>query len=161
MTDFTISGQPNARVNQQRILPTAVKPASIAQINLTNSDASIVGPILLPNGGTLGITSVLTNQVNPNFRLGALPYAIAYFQDNLNALTSIIGYNGGVGSSGYNLYGPLAMPTFTPLATTTTGGGNDGNNMIFISQLTNNTGGDKIIYVITNTRVITPLGGIS
>ena len=57
------------------------------------------------------------------------------------------------------------MPTFTPIATQdadgtlTAMGGNDGNNLVFLTEIVNNTGAPHDIYVITNTRVWTPLGG--
>lgn len=160
--EFTINKQSGARVNQQRLLPTAVKPAQLAQTTLSNTTASVQGPYSLVNGSSLQITSSIANTSNPDFKIGALPYGIVFFETSAT-LGHIIGSPQGIAAStGYRLFGPIAMPQFTPVAVgSTTVGGNDGSNIIFLTELVNNTGVTKTIYYLSNSRIYTTLGGDS
>lgn len=163
MTDFTTDQNQNPRVNQQRITPTAIQPAFLSQITLSNTTAGVQGPFSLANGSSLQITSFIINNANPKFKIGTLPYGIVFLEGS-PSLSKIIGSPQGVpASTGYNLFGPIAMPQFTPIATNINGsitvGGNDGNNIVFITELVNNTGGSKNIYYLSNSRVYTTTGG--
>ena len=148
------------RINQQQVRPSAIKPASMAQTNMVNTQAEILGPFSIANNASLNLSSLITNTSNVNFRLGAVPYSIAFFQTSLST-SNVIG-SGVTGT--YIINGPLAMPQFTPHAyKDTTGatviGGNDGNDLVFITELINKSGSTQTIYAIIDSRVFTPQGG--
>lgn len=155
-----VSVQQMRRIKQQNITPKEVNPASLSQTTLQNTQAEILGPVELLNGGNISITSILTHNVNPEFRLGGVPYNIVFFEDDLNT-DNIIG--GPI--SGYTINGPFGMPQFTPEAFVNpdTGnnvlGGNDGDNLVFLTEIINDTGDTHDIYIITDTRVYTPVAG--
>jgi len=152
-----IDRRSSIRVSQQRILPTAVKPAQLAQTTLVNTQGELLGPFSIANGSSLVLQSIITNTNDPNFRLGAVPYCIVYFQTTV-ATANIIG--GAITGTGYSIKGPMAMPGFSPFATPGVLGGNDDNNLVFLTELVNSSGGGpQTIFAITNTRVYTPLGG--
>lgn len=158
--EFTGFSSHATRIAQQRIIPTAVKSAGLAQTTLGNTTAEIIGPGSLPDGVAFNIKSFLTNSSNKDFRIGAVPYNIVFFEDDLN-IGSIIGD----GVTGYTINGPFSMPQFTPYATldpvtgNITLGGNDGNNLVFFTEIINNTGFTHDIYAIVDTRVYNPIGG--
>ena len=152
-------GYPMPRISQRQIQATAVKPSALSQNTLINTTAETLGPISLANGVSLSLTSLLFNAQNPNYRLGGVPYSIVFFEDNLN-VNDIIGAS----VTGYKINGPMAMPTFTPEAYVNSSGsnvlgGNNGNNLVYLTEITNNTGVTHDIYIVTNTRVYLPLGG--
>lgn len=156
-TEYTYFTTPVQRTSQRTMLPTAIKPAALSQTTIINTQATINGPFSVANGSSLTVRSIITNNTNPDFRLGAVPYGITFFQTSLDT-TSIIGDSV---TSGYAVIGPMAMAQFSPYATSSTAGGSDGNNLVFVTMITNSTGGSKNIYYITNTRVYTPIGGSS
>lgn len=149
------------RFNQQSVNPTAIKPASVAQTTLVNTSTEFLGPISLGNNSALSIRTIVTNVANSSFRIGAVPFAICFFQGSLSTSAII----GDTVTADYVILGPMAVPEFSPHAQPTTApnggsaGGSDGNNLVFITQIINKTGGTQTIYVATNTRVLTPLGG--
>ena len=149
----------STRLSQQMVKPTAIKPAAVNQVNMVNTNSEILGPFSLADGASGTIVSIVYNIVNDKFRLGAVPYNICFFEDGLTS-ADLIGYS----ITGY-IINSMSMPTFTPIATQdadgtlTAMGGNDGNNLVFLTEIVNNTGAPHDIYVITNTRVWTPLGG--
>lgn len=153
-TNFGVKQTP--RVTQQRMYPTAVKPAHLAQLTLVNTPTQELGPFSVTNGNSLVLQSIIANGANPDFRMGGVPYCVAFFQTSLSTLNLI---GGTITGTGYQIKGPMAMPGFSPLASTGVLGGNDDNNLVYLTELVNNTGGTQTIYVITNTRVYTPLGG--
>lgn len=147
------------RIQQQNVKPLAIKPAGFAQINLANTQATINGPYNIANGGNLTFKSFIQNTKNDRFRLGGVPYNIVFLEDSLTVPDDIIGDT----VTGYNINGPFSMPQFTPHATSIDGtitlGGNDGDNLVYLTELINNTGSGHDIYVVTDTRVLTPIGG--
>lgn len=151
---FTISNH-NKRVTQRTIQPNAVRSAQLSQTTLVNTQAEVLGPFTINNGSSLSIRSIVTNNTNPNFRLGGVPYCITFFQTDLS-ITNIIGDQV---TGDYTINGPIPMAQFTPYATSSTPGGNDGNNLVFVTELINNSGGTQDIYVITNSRIYVPTGG--
>lgn len=152
---FTHYAPPQRRQQQQNIAPSAIKPPQLAQASLFNSNSQTIGPVSLANNASLSVQSVIANERNPNFRLGGVPYAIAFFQTSLT-IAHLIGANI---TGSYTINGPLAMPVFTPYAAGSTAGGSDGNNLVFITELINKSGSPQTIYVVTNTRVYMPIGG--
>lgn len=149
------------RIRQQNIMPSAIKPSNVANIAIVNTASEILGPVSLNDGSGLSVKSILTNTVNENFRIGAIPPQIVFFEGSLN-VNNIIGD----GVTGYTVNGPMAMPQFTPLAYSNPDGsielgGSDGNNLVFLTELINNTGGTETIYVIVSTRVYSPTTGFS
>lgn len=143
------------RASQRTILPNAIKPAQLSQQTMVNTEAEILGPFTVGNGSSLSIRSIIASDTNPNYRVGSVPYCITFFQTTLS-ISSIIG---DTITSGYTIIGPLPMAQFTPVATTTSAGGNDGYNLVFVTMITNSSGGSKTIYAITNTRTYVPTGG--
>lgn len=154
MQQFTI-GQESQRVNQQQIAPSAIQPAQLSQTTIVNTTTQTLGPFSIANNASLTIRSLITNSKNADFRLGGIPYCIAFFQTSLTT-ANLIG-SGITGS--YTINGPLPMPVFTPNAATGVVGGSDGNNLYFITELQNKSGSTQTIYVVTNTRVYNPIGG--
>lgn len=148
--------RPKRRIMPQDVVSKAIGPRALAQTTLVNTDVEIIGPIALSNGASLSLLSIIANTSNENFRLGASPYSIAFFQDALSA-TNLIG----AGIMGdYTINGPLSMPQFDPQSENGSLGGSDGNNLIFITELTNNSGGSQDIYIAVNCRIYSPIGGV-
>jgi hypothetical protein len=148
------------KATQRSVLPTAVANAAFGQNFIQNSSTQIGGPISLSNGSSLTIMSIITANANPLIRLGALPFALVFFQGSLNT-NNMIGVT--ITGNGYLLKGPFAMPNFSPHAMSTpkTYGGSDGSNLVFMTELYNATGSAQTIYYITNTRYIQPGGASS
>lgn len=159
--DFTYYGdKPRPRTNQRTIQPTAVKPAGLGQQTLTNTNTQILGPFSMPTGSSLAISVITYNNSNHAFRIGATPFNLVFFEDALDN-DHIIGLT--VSANHYNLWGPLSLPQILPAAYVVNGtnfvGGNDSNNLVFIASLYNDTGMTHNIWLATDTRVYTPIGG--
>lgn len=142
------------RISQQSIVSKTIKPTQLSQQTLQNSSTEILGPLSVNTGDSISVISIVSNTVNPLFRIGTLPYAIAFFEGTLNVANII-----GAGPQGYVINGPMAMPQFTPYAEGASAGGNNGVNLVFVTELVNNTGMTKTIYVITDSRVYFPISG--
>ena len=152
---IAVANQP--RLRQQDIAATAIKPFAFSQQLMLNTQAEILGPFAVNNGASLSILSIINNTVNEKFRVGSLPYNIVFFQTSL-ALSNVIGY----GITGdYTINGPMGIPQFSPYAQGLSIGGNTGDNLVFLTELINNSGGSQTIYAITDTRVLTAIGGAS
>lgn len=147
------------RQTQRSIGPTSINPRQLSENTLFNTTATVNGPYTLNNGSALQIRSIVKNAANSQFILGGAPYFITFLQGTLDT-SNILGDPNGVSFNGYHLYGPLAMSAFSPYAVNpSTPGGNDGYDLVFVTELINNTGSQKTIYYITNTRVYMPRGG--
>ncbi len=160
---FRTLGKYNDRISQRGLQATAVKAAVLAQTTLSNTIGNVLGPFSVNNGSSLQVSSYIANSSNPENRIAAAPYGII-FMETSPALDNIIGSPQGVAANtGYQLYGPTAMPQFTPIGTLIDGqvviGGNDGNNVIFLTELVNNTGSTQVLYYLTNSRIYTTTGG--
>lgn len=142
------------RTSRQSVKPTAIAPSALAQTVLVNTQAEIIGPLTLSNGGNISLTSIIANTANEKIRLGAAPYGVVFFEDSLST-GAIIGDS----VTGYIVNGPMAMPKFTPNATSSDIGGSTGDNIVYLTELINDTGMEHDIYIITDTRVLTPIGG--
>ena len=108
---FTISN-PNRRTTQRTLQPGAVRPASLSQTTLVNTDAVIGGPFSLNNGSSLSVRSIIVNTNNPDFRIGGVPYCITFFQTTLST-GAIIGDSV---TGGYTVNGPMPMAQFSPIS---------------------------------------------
>ena len=151
----------NTRIQQQNIKSKAIKPFTVSQINLVNTQADLQGPFTVNNGSSLSILSIIKNTVNEAFRVGVLPYNIIFFEGtpSINVSTgvnNVIGY--GV-TGDYTINGPMGMPQFIPYAIPTRIGGNTGQNVVVLTELINNSGGAEDIYFISDSRVLNPYGG--
>lgn len=142
------------KIDLQQTIPKSIKPSSLSRTNIANTQSEILGPFSLNDSSSLTITSIVVNETNPDFRLGAVPYNIVFFQTSLGT-ANIIGY----GVTGDYVINNISMPVFTPFATDEEIGGSDGNNLVFVTELINNSGMTQTIYAITGTRVFVPTGG--
>jgi hypothetical protein len=157
---FPTLDTPTPSNESSRILPQDVISRTLTQSTLSSevlgeTAVDILGPFNVVNGGTITLMSTHTN-TPISTPIGVLPYMVAFFQGSLATANMI---NAAI-NSGYAIMGPLAAPNFTPHAVPGVSiGGSDGKDVVFYTTIQNNTGGNKNIYILTNARVFTPIGG--
>lgn len=144
------------RTSKRVLYPGIGTPRMLDQRVIGTTSVYVSDPISLPNLSTLTVISIIKSSLNTNIVLGAVPYEIVFLQGSLDTTNMIPGTST---VSGYSLFGPCAMPTFSPNAVTGVVGGSDGDNLVYITSLYNNTGSTQTIYYISQTRVFTA-GGV-
>ena len=137
--------QQNQRISLQDVLPASI-PNSMVATNLMKNAGVNTLTSSVPNGSTLTLTTTIVSNLAKSNRIGAVPFQCALFLTSA-LLNNLIPFGSGVTPSQWVLFGPLAMPEFTP-------GGTDGNNLIYKSAITNNTGSTQTVIFMSDLRVI-------
>ncbi len=140
------------RPNQRNILPTAIKNRQLANTFIEQTNPEVLGPVSLPNGSRLTITSTISAAVDPSVRIGSVPYMIVFGEGTSLASLLIIPFDSAVAD--YTVYPSLPMPSFTG----STFSGSTNSTLVVKTVLANVSGGSKNIMVIVHGRYILSSG---
>lgn len=156
MTDFPTIDQvqyvQKVRPNQRNILPTAIKNRQLANTFIDQTNPEVLGPISLPSGSKLTVTSIIQAIVDPTTRIGAVPYMLIFGEGTATSSLLLIPFDSAVAD--YVLYPSIPLPSFTG----STFDGSTNSNLVYKSVLANVSAGAKNIMVIVHGRYILSSG---
>lgn len=159
-----LSASQERRINQRRLMPTAVKSRMISQDVIKNTDV-VVTTFSIGNGVTISLNVRSSNTTDPELRVSAVPMLITFYEaDGLSAVNP--GTNGipfDVATGRYDIYGPFAMPEYTVNEKRVTSSGTyfatDGNDLVWRTSIANNSGSQQTITALIQLRTIQVRGG--
>ena len=166
MADFTniqrvggLTAEQARRIGRRNIVPTSVKGRFLPQDILVNSSVD-TGTFNFADGVVITITSTTFHSIDPDIRLGLLPFMVSLFNTStlsgVDPGTNQIPYDTTTGN--FDLYGPTACPNFT-VNSKRDSFASDGNNVVYKVGVRNSSGGAEDVFYIIQTRAIISRGG--
>lgn len=147
---YTTILTPETRINQAKIAPSAVKSRAIDSDIIKNTATETIEFTGLATDTILTITSTIASAVNPDIRIGVLPFMIAFFQDSLDT-DNLIPDGSNLSTGDYRIE-QVILPQLTLI-------GHDGKNIVVRTHLTNLTGAPQDIIIVTQSRFLVGGGG--